>query len=551
MKRTYTAAQWDALPYPRPLGAELLSNGSYRLSDSWTPPVEPGETEPMYLPRPVLLPDLPDVEDVKPDFEQVAPIHHQGVPQDSDHGYGEGLADFQQAQWLAHYLNREWRYDFATEKWHRFDGVRWAPDQRDQLLQAVADLASDHLRQERKTEADIKRLTQLYYLAPQKRALEALATFEGYGTEGGDWDQDPYLLGVTNGVVDLRTGERRDGRPSDLVTKTTGIEFDPEAECPVFDRFLAQVTEDHDGNPRPELAEYLLLVFGAALLGHTLPQQYWLLYGQPGAGKGALCRTMAFAFGSDHYGYAFEADSNLYTKPRTPRDSAAPRADLMVLKGRRLVYVHEPGSPFDDDMLKKHTGGDRITGRSLHSNIVLSWQATHTIMFSSNHLPAIEDVGAMRRRARVAPFVRNFEDHIDADLEPAMAREAPGILAKLVTYAVRFTRDPGLLIDTKRMPAVVAAESKAYIEDNDPLAQWAAERLVFGRAAKAELHDLLDDYNGWASRPQNGDAPAFTARTFPTAMTKFKAVSKAKTNSRVIFHGVGLRFITPDDDGKD
>ena len=38
------------------------------------------------------------------------------------------------------------------------------------------------------------------------RALEALSAFPAYKTNGSDWDQEPHLLGCTNGIVDLRTG---------------------------------------------------------------------------------------------------------------------------------------------------------------------------------------------------------------------------------------------------------------------------------------------------------------------------------------------------------
>src|SRR5207245_2022537 len=36
--------------------------------------------------------------------------------------------------------------------------------------------------------------------------------------EGTGWDENPHLLCCENGVVDLRTGEKRDGRPEDRIT---------------------------------------------------------------------------------------------------------------------------------------------------------------------------------------------------------------------------------------------------------------------------------------------------------------------------------------------
>ena len=47
-----------------------------------------------------------------------------------------------------------------------------------------------------------------------------------------DLDTDPYLLNCANGTVDLRTGELREPRREDLLTKSTGIEYDPERQVP-------------------------------------------------------------------------------------------------------------------------------------------------------------------------------------------------------------------------------------------------------------------------------------------------------------------------------
>ena len=34
---------------------------------------------------------------------------------------------------------------------------------------------------------------------------------------GAEWDTNPWLLGLANGVLDLRTGQLLDGRPEDYI----------------------------------------------------------------------------------------------------------------------------------------------------------------------------------------------------------------------------------------------------------------------------------------------------------------------------------------------
>ena len=48
-------------------------------------------------------------------------------------------------------------------------------------------------------------------------------------TDAGErWDADPWLMGVSNGVVDLRTGRLRPGRRDDHITMSTAVPFDPD-----------------------------------------------------------------------------------------------------------------------------------------------------------------------------------------------------------------------------------------------------------------------------------------------------------------------------------
>lgn len=43
--------------------------------------------------------------------------------------------------------------------------------------------------------------------------------------DGAGWDRDPWLLGVPNGVVDLRTGTLRDGVQADRITMATTVPY--------------------------------------------------------------------------------------------------------------------------------------------------------------------------------------------------------------------------------------------------------------------------------------------------------------------------------------
>ena len=56
-------------------------------------------------------------------------------------------------------------------------------------------------------------------------------------------DANPQLLGVKNGVVDLRDGTFREARRDDYVTKVAGTHFDHEASCPEWEKFLDKIVD--------------------------------------------------------------------------------------------------------------------------------------------------------------------------------------------------------------------------------------------------------------------------------------------------------------------
>ncbi len=114
-----------------------------------------------------------------------------------------------------------------------------------------------------------------------------------------DLDRDPWRLGCANGVADLNTGRRlppEEGRRQ-LVSRNTGVAFDPDARDSSVDGLLERLSE-------PERC-YLLDALGHALRGGS-PSAWYVLCGEAGSGKSTLLRAIADALGVvQSGGYAF------------------------------------------------------------------------------------------------------------------------------------------------------------------------------------------------------------------------------------------------------
>src|SRR5512146_2315882 len=193
----------------------------------------------------------------------------------TQHGHRQGAEDADQAKWLAEDLEQKYRYDHTAQRWHHWDGVRWAPDKVRDLTRDVINLTNKRLKAinpiEMPDEDDRKYYTKVYKKLLEwnriESALKVLATYDEYKTDGADWDQVPYLLGCQNGIVDLRVNALIENPgPELLVTKSTKHTFVPLTDwswdeahrrAPVFMTFLEQITS----NDR-EMAAFLLLWYG-------------------------------------------------------------------------------------------------------------------------------------------------------------------------------------------------------------------------------------------------------------------------------------------------
>src|SRR5438445_6333617 len=111
------------------------------------------------------------------------------------------------------------RVDRRRHRWLEWSGNWWQPDADAHVLR----LAKDSARQRYERAAAIDNLREReaeakWAIQSESRqrieATIALARAEQPIADAGEaWDADPWLLATGNGVVDLRTGQLRAGKP--------------------------------------------------------------------------------------------------------------------------------------------------------------------------------------------------------------------------------------------------------------------------------------------------------------------------------------------------
>jgi putative DNA primase/helicase len=387
------------------------------------------------------------------------------------------------------------RYDHMRKRWLIWNGSRWEPDAKKDRHVLVRERLKDWLIGA-DTPKEVQDLSGLLNVSKQEKVLEALATMAPVQMAGTEFDANPNLLGVLNGVVDLTACELRKGQPEDLISQTTSTEYDPFAECPLFDKFMLEITSQN-----PKMVNYILLTIGAAMFGHTEPQQFYVWIGGGNNGKGVLHNVVGYVLGD----YTITPSRMLYMRSKHGEaSSSAPRTDLIQLMGKRFAHMSEPGGGyFNEDLLKEHTGGDTINARDSYATAdgIRTFQPTHTPFFRTNDAPKLEDLGiSMRRRLRVVPFRQDFSKSPDFNLETKLKAEAKGILALLVAKAYEYYQNPASIND---LPEEVRQESAAYIEENDETAPFVRDECTIEAGAEATFSALYDAYGVWVLKQQD------------------------------------------------
>lgn len=379
----------------------------------------------------------------------------------------------------------ELRYDYPRGRWVVWREHRWAPDVDGAVVRLALRTISLWQRQaldhpDIRTRGELlrelfglERGAKLGAVLALTRAVEPIA-------DSSPWDVDPWLLGVLNGVVDLRTGERRDGRPEDRITMQAAVGFDSEARCPRWERAI------REWFPDPDLADFVWRAAGYSITGVTTEQVLFAGHAGGANGKSTFLRGIAGALGDYSYNMPFSV-LEFFTRAAIPNDLAA-------LAGRRFVLASETndGTRLNEARVKSLTGGDACTARFLHGEF-FTFSPVLKLWLAFNHRPIVRDDSfAFWRRVRLVPFVCTFNP--DPTLGDVLRDEAPGILAWLVRGCVAW-QEVGLAA-----PSIVTEATGDYRRDSDHFGRFLEEATEVDDSAEVAALELFRHYETWAER---------------------------------------------------
>jgi putative DNA primase/helicase len=417
--------------------------------------------------------------------------------QEPEHPEGNRYEDaYIGAQLAKQYLKGS--YIFARAfGWMKYDGRRWK-DVGDEIVFNVLRKAVIELHRDRANgEADVAELRKIDGLLStgRIRAIQTVAK-SFLAVEAAEFDHQPDLMNVRNGVVDLRTGELKAHDPELMFTKVTPTDYIPGAGHPDWRKALEALPDD-------ETRKWVQLRLGQGITGYPTPDDVMVvLKGSGENGKSTLIDGVRKALGKE---YA----PSVPNKVLLARPSDHP-TELMTLRGARLAFMEEfpELGHLNVKRLKDLHGTEELNARYCGKDNV-SWCATHTLMVTTNYEPKVDesDPGTWRRLAMVEfpyrfrklheqvekgndrPGDPNLRDRLRSGVEQHQA-----VLAWLVEGAVKWHRGG------KHMgpqPKAVADATRRWRDDTDLLGRYLRERIKPDQDAHVMATELFADFSEW------------------------------------------------------
>jgi putative DNA primase/helicase len=405
---------------------------------------------------------------------------------------GYNLTDLGNARRLVHRHGRNLRYCWLWRKWLVWDGKRWVKDDTGEVYRLAKETVSS-IYQEAAAAPNDEARKELGKHATRSEAGARIKEMVDLARSDvpvmpDELDASPDLLNTESGTIDLRTGELREHRREDLITKIAPTTYRPDAAAPTWEAFLERVL------PGEDLRAFVQRAVGYSATGDTSEQCMFINHGGGANGKSTFQEAIAAALGD----YAMRAPTEMLLAKRS---DGVPN-DVARLKGARFVSASETeeGRRLAESRIKDLTGQDTITARFMKAEW-FDFAPTHKLWLSTNHKPEIRGTdAAIWRRIRLVPWAVTIPPaEQDKKLPIALRHELAGILAWVVRGCLQWRRE-GL-----QAPDEVRKATGEYRAEMDVLAGFLVECCELDTGHWEYAKDLYECYKRWCD--ENGERP--------------------------------------------
>lgn len=407
-------------------------------------------------------------------------------------------------------------YDHPSKEWYLWAGHRWQVDEKQEIqllieaqvswqyLQTASNLTRKAAKfkivdeGEKRQDDTVKKLYQatqslkrIKYIGDVLKWVASLLP-----AEDEKWDSNPWILAVANGVIELKTGALRPGRPDDWVRAAAPVTWTGlDTPAPRWEKFMQEV---HNNDQK--LVNFMQRLYGYAISGLSTEHVFVILSGPQGRnGKDTQLMAIGNVLGIEMAGPVTE---DIIISQAKGRSAGSHQAHLMSLRGKRIAWTSESeeGAQLATGQVKRITGGGQITARAPYGKKEITFSPTHLLLLLTNHKPQVPaNDDAVWERVIVIEYTQRFvntpqadnEHQADKSLAEQLQAEASGILAWLVRGLLDYQQQ-GL-----NPPDRVKLAKMAYRDEVSTVKRFEQDVLVIDPDAKAPASDLWEAYKDW------------------------------------------------------
>lgn len=290
------------------------------------------------------------------------------------------------------------------------------------------------------------------------------------------------IINLKNGLLNVATKEFLPHTPDFVSLIQYNVDYDPNAECPVWNRCMDAWT----AGPEQEEKKLLLQQFmGYILTSSMYYDKALFLVGDGGNGKSTFVDTIGRIIGSNAVAHI-------------DLESLYGQYGMKGLIGKRMNIIEEVhGNYYQSNKLKKLISGEEITIDIKYKD-QFTFRPQCKFVFAVNQMPRVDDTStATERRICVVLFNNNFRDNPDTTLRSELGslfQERSGILNWMIEGLYKL-REMGKFIITKEQMKTLSE----YRQENSSVEGFIEECLEFGDNYSSPARLLYDEYKKYCT----------------------------------------------------
>jgi putative DNA primase/helicase len=294
---------------------------------------------------------------------------------------------------------------------------------------------------------------------------------------------DCELIAVSNGIVNINTGELQPSTPDLFTLSALPVEYDPEAGCQQWIKFLRTLWADD-----LETAGVLQELLGYLISCRTDQQKVFILIGPKRAGKGTILRIMTYLLGRHNV--------------------AAPTLNSLSTNFGLQTLIGKTAALISDARLSGRADQEAIAERLLsisgedHINIPRKFMPDYTakmnvrFVMATNEMPKLNDAsGALASRFIPLVLSKSFFGNEDRGLTDRLMTELPGILNWAIEGYRRLMKRGYFLV-----PETAKDLLQEMHELGSPISAFIGDRCTIESGATVECKQLYKAWRDWCQR---------------------------------------------------